>query len=82
MVRTYEAAVRLLRWPDSEIMECDLGRLYLAIESASTDRHDDIILRFRIAGFKIEEPMEEIEDDDEFNDRARKAMAMLARKTA
>lgn len=82
-MQTYEAAIaNLPGWSDEAIMTCDLGRLYLAIEAAGKAKQEDWKLRFRIAGFKLEEPMEEIEDDEEFNDRMREAMATLRRKAA
>lgn len=80
MVRLYESAVALLPWSDAAIMECDLGRLRLAIDSARKADDEAWKHRYRIAGFEVEDPLPEPADDDEFDDRARQWMAGLKRQ--
>ncbi len=66
-------------WGDDAIMECDLGRLRIAIEAAREQTEADWRQRYWIAGFKIDEPIPEPEDDEAFNEQLRATMAMFRR---
>lgn len=66
-------------WGDEEIMECDLGRLQIAVEASREQVESDWRQRYRIGGFKIDDPIAEPEDDEAFNDQIRSTMAMFRR---
>lgn len=78
MTDLYRAAVKLLPgWGDEEIMECDLGRLQIAIDAAREQTESDWRQRYRIGGFKLDDQVPEPETDEDFNDQVRATMAMF-----
>ena len=77
---TYEAAVASLRgWSDKVIMECDLRRLCFAIDTAEKVNRDEWRHRYRLAGWKVEDPVYEPETDEEFNEQVRATLRMFSR---
>lgn len=58
-------------------MECDLGRLRIAIDAARDQTESDWRQRYRLAGFKVPEQVPEPEDDEAFNDQLRETLAMF-----
>lgn len=64
-------------WGDDAIMLCDMARLRIAIEAARVQSEADWRRRYRIGGFKVDEPMPEPEDDEAFNDQMRGTIEMF-----
>lgn len=65
-------------WGDDAIMGCDLARLKTATLAARDQADADWRQRYRIAGFKIEEPIPEPEDDgDALTAQLRNTLAMF-----
>lgn len=58
-------------------MECDLGRLQIAIEAARKRIEGDWRQRYRIAGYKVDEPAYEPDSDAAFNDQIRGTIALM-----
>ena len=58
-------------------MECDLGRLRTAVDAARDQIEADWRQRYRLAGFKVQEPIPEPEDDEAFNDQLRATLSMF-----
>lgn len=68
-------------WSDTEIMECDLLRLDMAVTAMAKELGREWRTRYRIAGYDVKEPGHDAEVDDEtFNQNVRDAMAMFKRK--
>lgn len=58
-------------------MECDLRRLNLAIEAAQKADIDEWRERYRIAGWKVETPTDDPDDDEAFNEQLRSTIALF-----
>jgi hypothetical protein len=69
--------VSLRGWSDVDIMECDLRRLNLAIEAAQKADIDEWRERYRIAGWKVEAPADDPDDDEAFNEQLRSTIALF-----
>lgn len=63
-------------------MECDLGRLRMAIDAAREQAESDWRQRYRIGGLKVEEPTAEPANDDEFNAQMRSTIALFRKAGA
>lgn len=78
---TYRAAVMALpAWSDEEIMNCDWGRLNLAIEAAQEAERHKVRFQAKLAGFRMEEPLKDAESDEQFNQNAAFALMSLGAK--
>lgn len=76
--RIYEAAVITLRgWSDTDIMECDLRRLRFAIDKVDASIGEEWRIRWRIGGFKIDDPVDDLEDDEAFNAQLRATVGIF-----
>lgn len=60
-------------------MECDLGRLQIALGAAREQIESDWRQWFRIGGFKVDEPVPEPEDDEAFNEQLRATLSLIKR---
>lgn len=60
-------------------MECDLGRLQIALNAAREQIESDWRQWSRIGGFKVDEPTPEPEDDEAFNEQLRATLSMFKR---
>jgi len=58
-------------------MECDLRRLNLAIEAVDKANIEEWRERYRIAGWKVESPSADPDDDEAFNEQLRSTIAMF-----
>lgn len=66
MTAVYKAAVSSLPgWGDTEIMECDLGRLQMAIDASIDARDEQNRYLAHLAGFEVKKPESSVDDDDE-----------------
>ena len=58
-------------------MECDLSRLWIAIEAARKAQLDCMRFQASLHGKKLDEPLRDAESDEDFNAQAESVMAML-----
>lgn len=73
----YAAAIRSLSWSDTEIMECDLVRLNFAIDAKQKAEEVQWLERYKIAGWKVEQPLPEPGTNEEFNEQLRSSLALF-----
>lgn len=58
-------------------MTCDLSRLRVAIDTARENMDEERRFQLRLNGFKVPDPPPKDQTDEEFNEAADRAMAML-----
>lgn len=58
-------------------MECDLSRLWIAIDAARSASLERMRFEASLHGKKLDEPLKEAESDEDFNAQAENVMAML-----
>ncbi|WAJ27539.1 hypothetical protein [Antarcticirhabdus aurantiaca] len=70
-------------WSDGDIMGCDLVRLHVALDTARKRIEAESRERYRLAGYKVPEPIDTEElDDDAFNAQIRGTVALMRARAA